>query len=230
MLLKYKFLIFAFVIVFPFSKSSFCQTVPDLKFDTIFPRTENGIEYVKIIEADSLKKGEIILRLKQWAINNFQYQKAALQSEDLEAGYFLYQGTMLNTYNMPKGWGYGLLSSQIYTTTYETKFTISIYVKDYKFKVVVSSITNKAISAYGVWYDVLSTTTGNRKLDSPSIPIEKAGLEAIYNYNTHPTENKYLVRLNFEAMRWRNIHTSMDDLFKSIIRGVSIKQKSAFDF
>jgi hypothetical protein len=206
------------------------QELPDLEFKNIFPRGEKGIEYVKVFEIDSAKKSELILRIKEWAINNFNSQKAALQSEDLESGYLLYQAIKTNTYSIPKGWGFALIGSKIYTVTYETKFSINFYIKDNKFKVVINNITDRAISANGLWYEVVSNSVGDKPLDVPAVPIENAGEEAINEYNNHPNEKKYIVRLNYSANLWRNIDTTIKDLIENINKSIAIKKKSNFDF
>lgn len=212
------------------SGSIFCQDVPDLDFKSIFPRGEKGIEYVKIYDVDSVSKNELILRIKEWAINSFNSQKSALQSENLESGYLLYQATSTKTYNLPKGWGFSLIGSKIYTITYETKFSINFYVKENKFKVVINNITDRAISAYGVWYEVFNSTMGDRALDVPAVPIEEAGVVPINEYKTHIGDNKYIVRLNYSTNIWRNIDNSIKNLLENLKTSIAIKKKSAFDF
>ncbi len=208
----------------------YSQDVPDLDFKSIFPNGENGVEYVKIFDVDSVKKNELILRIKEWAINNFNSQKSALQSEDLESGYLLYQATKITKYDVPKGWGFNLIGTKLYTITYESKFNINFYVKDNKFKVVINNITDRAISAYGLWYEVLRNSIGERTLDYPAVPVEEAAIEQIKEYNLHPDENKYLVRLNYSARLWRNIDKTIIDLIDSLKSTIVIKKKSAFDF
>jgi hypothetical protein len=211
--------------------SSFSQEIPDSSFRSIFPRNEeNKVEYVKIIEVDSLSKKEISLRIKEWAINNFNSQKAALQSEDLETGYMLYQATRTNTYNIPKGWGFPVIGSKIYTITSETKFSINFYIKDNKFKIVVNNIKDRYISAYGVWYEVVRTTSGERAIDEPSTEIEDAGLKPLNDYLTNTDDKKYIVRLNFSAKLWREVDREIKDLIENIKSSLTIKKKSAFNF
>ena len=136
----------AFLILSFFSNSINAQIIPDTSFRSIFPRNEeNIVEYEKIIEFENLSKKEISLRIKEWAINNFNSQKAALQSEDLETGYILYQATTTNIYTIPKGWGFPLIGSKILSITNETKFSINFYIKENKFKIVVNNISPSRI-------------------------------------------------------------------------------------
>ena len=150
--MKKRFLYLTIVGLSIISNNVCSQNTPDTSFRSIFPRNEeNKVEYVKVVEVDSLSKKEISLRIKEWAINNFNSQKAALQSEDLETGYMLYQATKTNTYNIPKGWGFAFIGSKVFTITTETKFSINFYIKDNKFKIVVNNITDRYVSANGVW-------------------------------------------------------------------------------
>ena len=207
--------------------TSFSQELPDTSFRSIFPRNEeNKVEYVKVIEVDSLTKKEISLRIKEWAINNFNSQKAALQSEDLETGYMLYQATKTNTYNIPKGWGFPIIGSKIYTITSETKFSINFYIKDNKFKIVVNNIKDRYVSAYGVWYEVVRTTSGERAIDEPPTEIEDAGLKPINDYLANPDDKKYIVRLNFSAKLWREVDNEIRNLIENVNLSVSSKKLS----
>jgi len=218
-------------IVFLVSNKSYCQDVPDTSFRSIYPRNEeNKVEYVKIIEVDSLSKKEISLRIKEWAVNNFNSQKAALQSEDLETGYMLYQATRENVYNIPKGWGFPLIGSRIYTITTETKFSINFYIKDNKFKIVVNNITDRRISANGVWYEVLRTTTGEKAINEPPTAIEDGGIIPLNDYLNNLDDKKYIVRLNFWATQWRNIDIEIKNLIESINSNIASKKKSPFNF
>jgi hypothetical protein len=226
---KFKVLLIGHLLLI--SSNLLSQNIPDTSFRSIFPRNEdNKVEYVKIIEVDSLSKKDISLRIKEWAINNFNSQKAALQSEDLETGYMLYQATNTNTYKIPKGWGFPLFGSQIFTSTNETKFSINFYIKDNKFKIAINNITNKQISAYGVWYEVVRTTSGERVVDGPIVAIEDGGVEPINNYLNNIGDKRYIVRLNYSANIWRDIDSEIKNLIESVSSSISINKKSPFDF
>jgi Domain of unknown function (DUF4468) with TBP-like fold len=225
-----KKIISVLVIFFIVISKTYSQDIPDTSFRSIFPRNEeNKVEYTKVIEVDSLSKKEIALRIKEWAINSFNSQKAALQSEDLETGYMLYQATRTNTYNVPKGWGFPLIGSKIYTYTTESKFSINFYIKDNKFKIVVNNVKNRFVSAYGVWYEVVRTSVGEKVLDDPGIGVEDAGIEPLNEYLTHPNESKYIVRLNFAANLWRDVDVEIKSLIESI-NNITLKKKSPFNF
>jgi hypothetical protein len=219
------------VIFFIVISKTYSQNIPDTSFRSIFPRNEeNKVEYVKVIEVDSLSKKEIALRIKEWAINSFNSQKAALQSEDLETGYMLYQATRTNIYNVPKGWGFPLIGSKIYTYTTESKFSINFYIKDNKFKIVVNNIKDRFVSAYGVWYEVVRTSIGDRVLDDPGKGIEDAGIESLNEYMNHPNEAKWIVRLNFAANLWRDVDIEIKGLIESVNSSIALKKKSPFSF
>ncbi len=227
-----KYLVFnLFSVLLLFSNYTSAQIIPDTTFRSIFPRNEEKlVQYEKIIEFDTLSKKEVSLRIKEWAINNFNSQKAALQSEDLEAGYILYQATNINTYPIPKGWGFPLIGSKILSVTNETKFSINFYIKENKFKIVVNNIINRGLSANGIWYDVVSTSYGERNLDAPAVPIEDAGLNAIAEYYNNKDEKKYVVRLNFAASIWRDIDLNIRNMLIGLENSIKTTKKSPFNF
>jgi hypothetical protein len=209
----------------------FAQTIPDTTFRSIFPRNEeNLVQYEKIIEFDSLSKKEISLRIKEWAINNFNSQKAALQSEDLDAGYILYQATNINTYPIPKGWGFPFIGSKILSVTNETRFSINFYIKDNKFKIIVNNISIKELTANGIWYDVISTSVGERKIDAPAVPIEEAGNGALSEYFNNKDEKKYTVRLNYAASIWRDVDLGIRNMLIGLENSIKTTKKSPFNF
>jgi len=227
---KYLFfnLLFCFLL---FSNYTSAQIIPDTNFRSIFPRNEeNLVQYEKIIEFDSLSKKEISLKIKEWAINNFNSQKAALQSEDLDAGYILYQATNINTYPIPKGWGFPFIGSKILSVTNETRFSINFYIKDNKFKIIVNNISIKELTANGIWYDVISTSVGERKIDAPAVPIEEAGNGALSEYFNNKDEKKYTVRLNYAASIWRDVDLGIRNMLIGLENSTKSIKKSPFNF
>jgi hypothetical protein len=227
-LLNYLILLILF---FSFPDKIIAQTIPDTSFRSIFPRNEeNLVQYEKIIEFDSLSKKEISLRIKEWAINNFNSQKAALQSEDLEAGSILYQATNINTYSIPKGWGFPFIGSKILSVTNETRFSINFYIKDNKFKIIVNNISIKELTANGIWYDVISTSVGEREIDAPAVPIEQAGNGALSEYFNNKDEKKYTVRLNYAASIWRDVDLGIRNMLIGLENSTKSIKKSPFNF
>ena len=225
-----KFLL-VFVILLSISNFTDAQIIPDTTFRSIFPRNEeNLVQYEKIIELDSLSKKEISLRIKEWAINNFNSQKAALQSEDLETGYILYQATNINTYPIPKGWGFPLIGSKILSVTNETRFSLNFYLKDNKFKVIINNISIKGLTANGIWYDVVSTSVGERNLDAPAVLIEEAGTNALSEYFNNKDEKKYIVRLNYAANICRDLDLSIRNTLIGLENSIKTTKKSPFNF
>jgi hypothetical protein len=213
------------------SKELYAQLLPDTSFRNIFPRDQdNNVVYEHIVEMDSLSKKEITLRIKEWAIKSFNSQKVALQTEDVDAGYILYQTVIPKTYKIPKGWGFTLLGTTIYTITMNTKFSINFYIKDTKFKVTINNVSNKVVSAYGIWMNGLSSDIGERTVNEPDVKIEDAGNETIKEYLNNPKEKKYIIRLNFWANVWREIDMDCRGLLKYTESQVKAQKKSAFDF
>jgi hypothetical protein len=210
------------------SSNTFSQYILDSDFKSMFPKTNNGIEYEKIYEVDSLSKKSIFLRIKQWGGKIFNSQKAALQSEDLEMGLLMYQGTIERQLKIPNGWGFGVLEPRIYMVNYEVKFNVNFYIKDKKFKVIINNITNDAVSAIGNW-DIKSPTTYLKRLSSSPISIDNAGDEILSVYQNNPSK-KNGIRLNYTAEMWRKIHIDMITVLSSIRDEVVNSKRADFDF
>jgi len=208
------------------------QNAPDLNFKSIFPYVDGKVVYERVYELDSVSKKEIFVRIKEWGQSTFVTQKGALQSEDSEMGYIFYQATKPTTHYIPKGWGFGLLEDKYITVDYNAQMAIKFYIKDEKFKVTISDITSQAVKAYGVWKVGFDSYTGTKAIEANPIPIESAGVQAIYDYKQNPDQKKYTIRLNYTVNLWRQIHIDILKLLDNIYAEVVYKkkQKSPFDF
>lgn len=219
---------FIFLFLVTITNTSFSQFILDSDFKSMFPENENGIKYQKIYTLDSVSKKEILLRIKQWGGKTFNSQKAALQNEDLESGYIMYQGLIERQLKIPSGWGFGILEPHVYSVNYEIKFTVNFYVKENKFKVIINNITNEAVSAIGNW-DITSPSTYLKRLPSDPIAIENAGDIILDEYHKNPNK-KNGIRLNYTAELWRKIHIDLITILSTIRDEVVNKSKSEFDF
>ncbi len=208
------------------------QNAPDLNFRSIFPYVDGRVIYEKVYELDSVSKKEIFVRIKEWGQSTFVTQKGALQSEDSEMGYIFYQATKSTTHLIPKGWGFGLMEDRYVTIDYNAQMAIKFYIKDEKFKITISDITNKAVKAYGVWKVGFDSYTGTKAIEANAIPIESAGVQAIYDYKQNPDQKKYAIRLNYTVNLWRQVHNDILKLLDNVYAEVVYKkqQKSPFDF
>lgn len=104
------------------------------RFYEIMPMDNGRVVYSLIIDVDSLSKDIIYGKLKEWAVDHYGSQKAALQSEDKESGFIAYKGYM-------KAVGYGiggLLNGK--EMAYHLFHTLKFYVKDGKYRIVVDDI------------------------------------------------------------------------------------------
>lgn len=225
-------LVLIIFIQFLFFSISYGQSTPDVNFKSIFPFVDGRVVYEKVYQLDSVTKKEIFSRIKEWGQSAFVTQKGALQSEDAEMGYIFYQAIKSTTHMIPKGWGFGLMEDRYITVDNNAKMSIKFYVKDGKFKVTIDDITNQPVRAYGVWKVGFDSYTGTRAIEKVAIPIESAGVQAIYDYKNNPGEKKYSVRLNYTANLWRQIHVDILRLFDDIYAEVIYKKrtKSPFDF
>ena len=208
------------------------QSNPDLDIKTIFPYIDGKVVYEKVFQVDSVSKKEIFVRIKEWGQTAFLTQKGALQSEDPEMGYIFYQAIKSRTHFIPKGWGFRLLENRFITVDYDARMSIKFYIKDDKFKVTISDISNQAVSAYGVWQVGFESYTGTRPIETTATPIESAGVQAIYDYKQNLNENKYLIRLNYTANLWRQLNIDilrlLDDIYTEVVH--KERGKSPFDF
>jgi hypothetical protein len=223
-----RLLIFISVFLFVLHQNAKSQFILDSEFKSMFPRTEKGIEYEKVYPFDTLAKKAIFLRIKQWGGKTFNSQKGALQTEDLEAGFLMYQGLIDRRLSIPNGWGFTLLEPKIYSINYAIRFTINFYVKDNKFKVKINDITNQPVSAYGNW-DVTTSLNYEKRINSNLESIENAGDAILLEYEQNPNK-KNGIRLNYTAEMWRKIHIDMISILSSIRDEIVNKSKSDFDF
>jgi hypothetical protein len=216
------------LITFIFIGNAKSQYALDSEFRSMFPRTEKGIEYEKIYSFDTLAKKAIFLRIKQWGGKTFNSQKGALQTEDSESGFLMYQGLIERRLTIPNGWGFGLLEPKIYSINYVIRFSINFYVKDNKFKVKINDITNQPVSAYGNW-DVTTSLNYKKIINANPESIENAGDAILYEYEQNPNK-KNGIRLNYTAEMWRKIHIDIITILSSIRDEIVNKNDSEFDF
>lgn len=208
------------------------QSTPDLNFKSLFPYVDGRVVYEKVYELDSVSKKEIFVRIKEWGQSTFVTQKGALQSEDSEMGYIFYQAVKSTTHLIPKGWGFSLMEDRYVTVDYNAKMSIKFYIKDEKFKVTISDITNQPVKAYGVWKVGFDSYTGTKAIEVNPIPVESAGVQAIYDYKQNPDQKKYAIRLNYTVNLWRQVNIDILKIFDVIYSEVVYKKrtKSPFDF
>lgn len=82
----------------------------------ILPKEDGKITYTKIISLDSLKKNDIYLRLKNWALGIYNSKESQI-ADDKDAGYLAYMG---------------------YISELKVTHLLKCYIKDSKVKMVLS--------------------------------------------------------------------------------------------
>jgi hypothetical protein len=103
----------------------------------VFPIKDSAVYYERIFEIDSASKEELFKRAKVWALSSFNSQKSALQSEDKELGFLLFNTFFSDFFN------YGKVSGVPLTTTIQYWFNFKVYLKDNRAKVVVDGVRTK---------------------------------------------------------------------------------------
>lgn len=110
---------------------------PAISQDSLFqhlPLEDNKVVYTRIIDIDSGAKQDIFLKAKQWAVESYGSQKAALQTEDKEAGYIAYKGYLPITLLFHGG----IFNGKPYNV--QLYHVLQFYIKDGRMKVVMSEI------------------------------------------------------------------------------------------
>lgn len=190
-----------FLLCFQFWSAGFSQ-------DSLYlhlPLEEGRVVYTRIFEVAGISKADLITKIKDWSVDSYNSQKAALQIEDKEAGYIAFKGYLPITLLVHGG----VFNGNPYDT--ELYHTLKFYVKDSKIKVVFCDLELSDQT-------LLSQTTLSRT------PVEKLG-DGLEKFSTKKRE-KYTDSLQRDAKRMnRLIGEFLASMEKKLTSG-----KSAFDF
>jgi len=191
-----------FLSLFIFPLQSFAQ---DSLLHDVFPVVEGKIAYSKIVEVDSVKKDQLFLKIKDWASKSYVSQKATLDAEDKNGGLIVYKGYL------PAKLIYhgGILNGKSYEV--DIFHTIRFYIKDFKFKVVLTDLQAES-------HDAASIYISNRTYK----PIEKIPLESLGNAGSKKRKEKSMEDA-------RNLNNQLLSFLESVKEYVS-KGKSEFNF
>lgn len=112
--------------------------------ENVFPVKDGQIYYEKIITVDSASKAEIFKRTKIWAVDAFRSQKNALQAEDKEEGFVIYQTNFNAPFTYP-----ATAAMPTAITTFWTFFcTIKFLIKDNKCKITIYDFDSEGEIGY----------------------------------------------------------------------------------
>jgi hypothetical protein len=118
----------------------------------IFPLADGQIRYEKIVDADTVNKGELMKRAKLWALNSLTSQKDALQTEDKDAGLLAYTSFFAIPYRSQVG-------AQVVQVDWRYWNTLKMFFKDGKVKLVMENFQHET-SGYPQKYDLISAAHG----------------------------------------------------------------------
>jgi hypothetical protein len=206
--MKYSFL---FIIFLPFISFSQDSTVA-----LIFPVKEGRVYYEKIFNIDSTSKDELFKRAKLWAISTFNSQKDALQAEDKEIGFLVYDGFFAVPFNEP----YVKNGDPQTKSSINYIFNFKIYVKENKSKVVLADVQIQQLDRIDP-YKIESFR------DSITLSINKALLQIRKVYRK--TNPNYLQEYNSELTdNYKKANIGFQSLIDKCISALSIKSEASF--
>src|SRR5258708_24434780 len=110
----------------------------DSLFHGVFPKKENRVSYEVVITIDSTSKNTLFSRAKNWAINQYNSQKDALQIDDKEAGILAYKGYFSNLFEWPSRMGISPKEEWEYWETFKILF------KDNRAKIIITDFKIKS--------------------------------------------------------------------------------------
>jgi hypothetical protein len=109
----------------------------DSLFQSTLPMKDGKVYYELIFNVDSTSKAQLFARAQQWALGNFNSQKAALQIDDKEQGILAYKGFFSLQYNYPPKMGVKG------TADWQYWHLLKILVKDNKVKIIATDFSIK---------------------------------------------------------------------------------------
>ena len=149
--MKVKFLLCAMIFIIP--KISISQEIKPLTFDST-------------ITVDSVKKDMLYQRARLWFTNYFNNSKAVIEIDDKEGGLISGKGILMSYCT------YRLMGQ--HTDELNLRFTITIYLKDNKYKYLINNITTDAVKkSDGIEMMGALTTSKSCPHDYPMIGKKK---------------------------------------------------------
>jgi hypothetical protein len=135
-----------------------------LLFET-FPLVDGKVNYTRIIEADSINKEALFLKIKDWATQNYRSQKITLDAEDKDGGFLAYKG-YLPAKLIYSG---GIMKGKPYDV--DVYHTLRFYIKNGKAKIVFTDLETKS-------HDLASAFISDKNgKEIERVPIELWGKE-----------------------------------------------------
>lgn len=182
----------------------------------IFPFKDSKVYYELVIDADTLKKNDLFERAKIWQVKMFNSPKTSQQFQDKESGFIALKTNFSEPYRDPLG---KTSSDSIINLSFI--FSLKIYLKNYKAKIVIDNINMLGIN---LEEEPIEThfLTQTRKEDDIISELPK---RLQRQFNNYAEREKELTSWN-KTYRYANIE------FKSIMENFknAILSKSESDF
>lgn len=127
--------------LFLFALLPFASFAQDTAIARIFPVKDGRVYYEKVVTVDSSTKDQLYTKAKTWALQHYNSQKDAAQTDDRELGMLVYRGWFSDSYQSPKVMG---ISAPV-----ELKYwhTLKLFIKENKARLVLDDVE---VSSTGV--------------------------------------------------------------------------------
>jgi len=96
---------------------------------------QEPVSFEKVIQADSIGKSELYLQINSWIVEYYKSANAVIQMSDQEAGIFMVKGN--SEYKGLAPFGKSSYDGRV-------SHTVTIYIKDGRFKVIVSNFVHSS--------------------------------------------------------------------------------------
>jgi hypothetical protein len=100
---------------------------------------QENVNFEKVIKTDSLKKAEIFTIVNDWFASTYNSANDVIQMSDKDEGVIIGNGSM--------SYDYGKMSYACYTGY--IKYTIKVYIKDSRYKVVLTNFRHSVKAGNG---------------------------------------------------------------------------------
>ncbi|MGN6532988.1 MAG: DUF4468 domain-containing protein, partial [Ginsengibacter sp.] len=151
----------------------------------VFSFNDSKIHYELIISADSLKQNNLFQRAKIWQVKMLNSPKYSQQFEDKEGGFIALQAAFSEPYSDP------LTKGSIIDLSFF--FSLKIYVKDYKAKIVIDDIKMVGVDSE---QEPIEThfLTQTKKADYMISQLPKKMQKRFNNYDERENELKAIAK------------------------------------
>lgn len=152
----------------------------------VFPFNDSTISYELIINADSLKKNELFQRAKIWQVKMLNSPKASQQFEDKDGGFIALKTNFSEPYKDPLSKSGSIINLRFI-------FSVKIYLKDYKAKIVIDNLKMVGLDLED---EPIEThfLTQTQKADYMISQLPKRTQERFNNYDERENELKAIAK------------------------------------